>query len=301
MEDPGCLRRRQLARLIGWMFTASALSCLGESAASLPSWQVSYPPASNGRAATSTAVPMNGAPMLVTIVRPGANASLPSVHEGNRQVSAQLIGYDPVSSLAFLNVDGDSSKPAPWRDNTDGILNIPLLAQTPTGTVKCSATGWTKQVGTKILPLALLQVAFSQAVPPAGTPLLDPQGKVAAIVFQSSGTGNVGYAIPAEAVHRVRQDLAKEGRLVRGYLGLSLRVASKSPAIVKVLPNSPAATAGIQPGDILQTVGTRRIADYADAANAFFYLIPDQPVQVKLKRGTNQLEYTLTPTRPPAK
>ncbi len=169
---------------------------------------------------------------------------------------------------------------------------------TGAGPQACRATGWIKQVGNKVLPLALLQVSFNQAVPPPGTPLVDSQQRIAAIVFQSSGNGNIGYAIPADAVHRVRRDLANGGRLRRGWLGLSLRAESTSPKVVKVLANSPAANAGIQPADVLLSVDSRRIADYADAANAFFYLVPGQPVRVKLLRGTKPLEFTVTPTRP---
>lgn len=42
------------------------------------------------------------------------------------------------------------------------------------------------------------------------------------------------------------------------------------------------------------------ITDYADAANALFYLVPGQPVRVKLLRGTHPLEFTVTPTGPQA-
>lgn len=238
--------------------------------------------------------------MMVAVVTPGANASLPSVRHGNQKATARVIGYDPVSSIALLNVDGGTSQTSVWREDAAGIVGTTLQAQAPGGPVTCRANGWIKQVGTKILPLALLQVTFDQAVPPPGTPLLDSKGKIAAIVFQASGTAKTGYAIPAEAVHRVRRDLSNGGHLVRGYLGLSLRAETKSPKVVQVLPNSPA-SAGLQPGDVLLSVGTRRISDYADAVNAFFYLIPGQPVRVKLMRGTKQLEFTLTPNRSPAK
>ncbi len=301
MENPGSPRRRLSARMMGWMLGASVLLCLVPSVAHAQAhWQVSYPPAPNGRAAESAATPIEGNRMMVAVVTPGANASLPTVRLGSQKATARMIGYDPVSSLSFLNVDGGAVKAAAWRENTNGIAGSALQAQTPAGPVNCRATGWIKQVGTKILPLALLQVTFDQAVPPPGTPLLDSHGKIAAVVFQPSGTAHTGYAIPAEAVHRVRRDISNGGHLVRGYLGLSLRAETKSPTVVQVLPNSPAAAA-IQSGDVLLTVGTHSISDYADAANAFFYLIPGQPVRITLMRGGKQLAYTLTPTRPPAK
>ena len=302
MENPGCPRWQQPARILGWMLGASVMACLGEPVANRPRWQVAYPAATNGKAAESAAVAMSGGPLMVAVVTPGADAAHPALSMGNQKVAVREIGHDPVSSLSFLKVEGGAAPNAmEWRSDAGGVVNAPLQAMTANGPVKCHATGWTQQVGTKILPLALLQVTFEQTVPLPGTPLLDPQGRVAAIVFQSAGTGKVGYAIPAEAVHRVQRDLANGGQLIRGYLGLSLRAEIKAPKVVKVLPNSPAAAAGIHAGDVLLEVGSRKISSYADAANAFFYLIPGQPVQVKLLRGTSKLEVTLTPTRPSAR
>lgn len=301
MEDLGCPRRRRPARMMGWMLFASASVCLGEPAAISPRWQVAFPAAANGKAAESTAVPVNGDSLLVAVVMPRADALHPTLRMGNRTIPVQVIGHDPVSRLGFFEVEGPVlPKSMEWLDDAGGCAGTTLQAMAAGRMVKCRSTGWVKQVGGKILPLALLRVNFDQAVPPPGTPLLDPDGRVAAIVFQDSGTGNIGYAIPAEAVHRVRRDVCGGGPLIRGWLGFSLRAETQSPQIVRVLPKSPAAAAGIKPNDVLLAVGTRQITDYADAANAFFYLIPGQPVRVKLLRGVEQLEFTLTPTRPQA-
>ena len=301
MEDLGCPRRRRPARLMGWVLLASISVCLGEAVSISPRWQVTYPPVTNGKASESTAVPINGDSLLVAVVLSGVDATNPTVRMGNREVSARLIGHDPVSRLGFLKVEGPvAPKPIEWLDDASGNTGSSLLAMAPDGPVKCRGTGWVKQVGGKILPLALLRVNFDRAVPPPGTPLLDPQGRVVAIVFQETGTGTTGYAIPAEAVHRVRRDVSNGGRLIRGWLGLTLRAENQSPQVVRVLPQSPAAAAGIRPADVLLSVGSRQISDYADAANAFFYLIPGQAVQVKVLRGVEQLEFTLTPTRPQA-
>ena len=96
----------------------------------------------------------------------------------------------------------------------------------------------------------------------------------------------------------MKKDVCSGGKLVRGWLGLSLRAETQSPQVVRVLPGSPAAQVGIQPSDVIQNVGGHSVSDYADAANAFFYLIPGQPVQLRLLRGAEQLEFTLTPTKP---
>ena len=236
---------------------------------------------------------------MVVVVAAGSDLKSLKLQLGNLPIPFKVIGQDPVSRLGFISVEGDiQPKATTWVDDVGASSNAILQSIEPGGAVKCRTMGWVKQVGEKILPLALLKVKFSREVPPPGTPLMDDAGRVVGIVFQSSGNGNTGYAIPAEAVHRVQQDICNGGRLTRGWLGLALRAESQIPEISRVLPNSPAAAAGIKASDTLVSIGLRQVNDYADAANAFFYLIPGQPVRVKLLRDADQLEFTLTPTLP---
>lgn len=299
MEDLERPRRRGPALSLACMLCVIALPCQGEPVSISPRWEVNYPPAPNGKAGESTAVLVDGHSLLVSVITQGADASKGTVKLGSRSVSAKLVGLDPVSRLAFFKAEGVSApKPTIWLNEVGGNSSTGLMAVTPSGTLKCRTNGWVKQVGGKILPLALLRVSFEQSVPPPGSPITDTEGRIVAVVFQASGSGNTGYAIPAEAVHRVKKDVCGGGKLVRGWLGLSLRAETQSPQVVRVLPGSPADQVGIQPSDVIQSVAGHSISDYADAANAFFYLIPGQPVQLRLLRGAEQLEFTLTPTKP---
>jgi len=287
--------------MILWILAATIQLVHAEPLAVHEPMLASYPPLPDGRACESVAVPVNRDALLVSVVAPGANPANPSLLMGNRRVAVRLIGYDPVTRLGFFQTkEVAAPHTAEWLDDARGCVGSTLRAETAGGPVKCLATGWIKQIGGKVLPLALLRVNFDRAVPPAGTALTEPGGRVVGIVFQSAASGNTGYAIPAEAVHRVQRDLVKGGRLVRGWLGLVLHSESQSPRVVRVLPDSPAAGAGILPGDVLLAVGSRQISDYADAANAFFYLVPGETTQVKLLRGGKPLALALTPSRPQA-
>lgn len=300
MEHPECPRRlRPAMRVLGWLM-ATALACSAQPVSVSPRWEVSYPPAAGGRAGESTAVLVDGHSILVAVVPTGSNAANPTLRMGGRVYPVRVLGHDPVSRLGFFKADGvNPPKPTIWLNAVGDKAGASLMAQSPMGPLKCRGNGWVKQVGGKVLPFALLQVYFERAVPPPGSPVMDAEGRVVAMVFQKAANGNTGYAIPAEAVHRVRQDVCSgEGRLSRGWLGLALRAETQSPQVVRVLPNSPAQAAGIQTADVLQSVGDRPVADYADAANAFFYLVPGQPVRVRLLRGVEPLEFTLTPTKP---
>lgn len=298
MVDLECPGRHRSARIL-WVMLVCVSAGFAEPVAVSPRWKVNFPAAANGQPGESTAVPVSGDSVMVVVVAAGADPMSPKLQLGSREISLKVIGHDPVSRLEFIKVEGSVlPKPMEWAEDAGASSSATLQSMESAGPVKCRATGWVKQVGGKILPLALLRVNFSQAVPPPGTPLVDDAGRVVGIVFQSSGSGNTGYAIPAEAVHRVRRDICNGRQLSRGWLGLALHADSQIPRISRVLPDSPAAAAGIRPNDVLLSIGSRQVADYADAANAFFYLIPGQPVRVKLLRDAGQLEFTLTPTKP---
>ncbi len=218
------------------------------------------------------------------------------LRHGAERVSATLAGSDSVSRLTFLVPDRPPAVRVRWAPaagaSVSGILSVPTAGASRTG----RGTGWVKQVHGKILPFALFRVNFDAPPPLPGSPLVDSSGAIVGLVFQSTGSGGSVYAIPAEAVRRVACGLLRDGRVARGWIGVSLEAGATIPQIVRVWPDSPAAKAGIRPSDVILRIGSRHISDYADAANAFFYLVPEEAVRVKLLRGVDQLEFTLLPT-----
>jgi hypothetical protein len=255
-----------------------------------PAGIIRFPALAGGQASVSVIVPCADPPVHVTVIPRGANPRQPSP-------AARVIGHDPVSRLGFLEyrIAKDGQGGNAWLNSAAGCIGTSVTADTADGPVPCRITGWEKRVGGKILPLALLKVDFQGKVPPPGTPLMDGQGRIAGLVFQSAGNSQTGYAIPAEAVHRVCRDIRNGGVLVRPRLGLSLNAQNPEARIVRVLPGSPAATAGIRPDDILLQVGSRGIRAYADVPDAFFYLVPGRPVAIIVQRGSRRIETTLTP------
>lgn len=264
-----------------------------------PRLQVTFPGREAGQTDFAAAVPIGSDSLWVTVVVPGADPNQAALRPTAAGSRVELVGHDPVSRLGFLRIRGrESSRRMEWRDRIARASGQTLYAMSPAGMVKCRTHGWVQQVGGKILPLALIRVVFQSGQPPAGSALTDEDGRVAAVFFQPSGNGSTGFAIPAEAVHRVKDDICSKGRLVRGWIGLSLRADQQAPQVVRVLANSPAARSGIRPRDILTEIGSYPISSYADAVNAFFYLRPDQPVKVKVLRGVEPLEVTVTPVTP---
>ncbi|OYV05400.1 MAG: hypothetical protein CFE26_11805 [Verrucomicrobiales bacterium VVV1] len=261
-------------------------------------FEVDFPAVKDGRPCHSVAVPAEDGTLLVAVVLSGADASQPVLKSGGEPVPVKVIGHDPVSRLCFMRPESPVTPgKLSWERKTPASPGIELVS----GSQRARTSGWVKQVGTKVLPLALLHVNFDGQVPAPGSPLLTARGQLAAVVFQQVSGANSAYALPVEALHRVRRDVVKSGDLVRGWLGLSLRAEIPTPQVTRVAVGSPADKVGIRANDVILQIGERAVADYADSANAFFYLAPGEPVKIRLLRGADSIEVVVTPVEAPAR
>lgn len=154
--------------------------------------------------------------------------------------------------------------------------------------------GRVKQVGGKYLPFTLLRVEYSGAVSRQGTPLLDADGRVAAVAHELEA-GRAGFAVPVEVVQRVLRDVRRDGRVGRAWLGLKLDPAVATPQVTEVVAGSPAAEAGLKAGDVVIEAGGREVKDYGDAVNAFFLMQPLVRTSLKVRRDGGEQALGLVP------
>lgn len=272
------------------MLLSAALFCRADD-----HWTVSLQ--SEGRSVASSAVVLDWGkgPVLVTIASDGGDISQPIVEQGAKRVESRLAGFDEISRLCFFRPDEGVRVAAPvWAQAAPSERGAVLKISKGGVDVVGKTEGWVNRIGGKVLPFALLKAGFGGLKPAAGTPILDESGRVAAVVFRN-GEESI-YAIPAEAVHRVSKDVAVNGRLRKGWLGVSLRVENESPRIVRVIPGSPAADAGLREDDLITKIAARTMTSYADVANSFFYMVPGQAVDLEVRRGESLLAFTLLPT-----
>jgi serine protease Do len=110
----------------------------------------------------------------------------------------------------------------------------------------------------------------------SGGPLFTQDGKVigmnTAILSPTGGSVGIGFAIPSDMIRTVTAELEKDGKVVRGYVGVEAQQITPSTAqamhlkanggalLAGIQPNSPAAEAGLQPGDVIQGVNGTKIA-----------------------------------------
>ena len=134
----------------------------------------------------------------------------------------------------------------------------------------------------------------------SGGPLIDLAGRVVgintAIITQSGGYEGIGLAIPAAMARRVVESLIKDGKVVRGYLGVSIKPLDMAQArklglpnnrgalIMGVQPGSPADRAGLKANDFVVKLGGHEIADPGGLKNVAAALDVGSEVAVNFYR-----------------
>ena len=138
----------------------------------------------------------------------------------------------------------------------------------------------------------------------SGGPLVNMQGEVIGIntAIVAGGSG-IGFAIPSNMARKIYTELREKGRVTRGWLGVSIQPLTpelarsfgskdaKGVLINEVMPDSPAAKAGLKPGDILLEFEGRSMEGPGDLQRAVGFFSPDRSAKVKIWR--DQAEKTL--------
>jgi len=203
-------------------------------------------------------------------------------------VPARLVGADPKTDLAVLQIRTDLKVAAAWGDSDKLDIGDWVLALgSPLGfdrTVTAGIISATERDDLRINEYeSFIQTDAAINVGNSGGPLIDLAGKViginAAVISMSGGYEGIGLAIPSSIARRVVESLIKEGKVVRRYLGVVIQPLNAAMAknfglpdtrgalVVGVQPGSPAAGAGLQPGDVIVKIGDREIRDPASLKN----------------------------------
>ncbi len=199
------------------------------------------------------------------------------------ELSAKVIGRDERTDLAVLKVD-TGGKQLPYIQLGDSAAVRPgewvVAMGNPFGLGGTVTAGIVSAKGRDIGAGPYDQ--FIQIDAPinqgnSGGPLFNQDGKVvgvnSAILSPSGGSIGIGFAIPANVVKTVVADLEKNGHVTRGYAGVetqpiapamarALKLPSAEGALVAgVAPDSPAAKAGIDAGDVIRSVNGKAVKD----------------------------------------
>jgi S1-C subfamily serine protease len=198
-----------------------------------------------------------------------------------RTVSAALVGRDPSTDTAVLRAEATGLTPLAESNKQElGVGNLVLALGRPGKTVQAtlgivSALGdsWRTRMGGQIDRYLQTDVVMYPGF--SGGPLVDAHGRLAGM-NTSALLGGVSLAIPTATLARVADALVSDGRMKRGYLGVSTQrvklpndlreqLGQKSGLlIVSAEPDSPASAAGLTLGDTIVTLDGEKVRDHDD-------------------------------------
>ena len=227
-----------------------------------------------------------------------------TLHDGARH-EARVVGRDARTDLAVLRIEGGGS--SPWLafgdDAAARVGDWVVAVGNPFGFGGTVTAGILSARGRDIRSGGygdFLQVDAPINRGSSGGPLFDTRGRVigvnAAIYGPAGGNVGIGFAVPASIAAPVVADLIEEGKVSRGWLGVSLQPLTPEIAeslgmekadgvlVVDVAPDSPAARAGILRADVVTAAGGRPMEDGKTLARAIGAMAPGDEVVVTVVR-----------------
>lgn len=181
--------------------------------------------------------------------------------------TAQVVGADPETDLAVIRVPGDEHTPITVGDSDAvSVGDIALAIGNPFGfgqTVSMGIISAKGRAGISASPYDDF-IQTDAAINPgnSGGALIDTQGHLIGIntlIFsRSGGSEGIGFAIPSHLAGSILEQIARNGQVVRGWLGVELENVPATGAVglrvLSVVRGGPAHRAGIRSGDVLTAI-----------------------------------------------
>jgi len=227
-----------------------------------------------------------------------------------RELTAKVVGTDPQSDLAVVKVDAKDLPAITFSDSDKLEVGDRVLAiGNPFGIGQTVTSGMVSGLGRATMGLDYEDfIQTDAAINPgnSGGALVDAQGRLVgvntAILSRSGGFQGIGFAIPSNLARNVMEQLVKGGKVVRGYLGVTMqdltpelvdafKLKAREGALVSdVMPGSPASKAGFKSGDVLTDFNGKKILDSRHLKLTVANVEPGTEVPVTVLRDNKTTE-----------
>jgi len=243
--------------------------------------------------------------------------------DDGRAFPVRVVGTDALTDLAVLRADAESLVSANIGDSSQARVGEWVLAVgNPLGLGITAKQGIISRLGVSI-PLSSVQtldnlIETSAAINPgnSGGPLVNMRGEVIGITsvkIATVGVEGLGYAISIETALPVIEQLVQQGYVVRPWLGVVVRDVNQwliltehlgvdvGAFVVQVADGSPAADAGIKPGDVIVSLGGEEVTGIKRLLEVIHSRQIGAPLEVVFWRGDTRktAQATMVESPPP--
>jgi len=231
-----------------------------------------------------------------------------------REFSAKVIGIDKATDVAVLRIDAHDLPTVPLGDPSDTRVGDWVVAIGSPFGFENSVTAGIVSAKSRSLPdegyVPFIQTDVAINPGNSGGPLLNLKGEVVGInsqiYSQSGGYQGLSFAIPINVAAHVKDQLLAHGKVTRGRLGIAVQDLNQGLAdsfgldgargalVSQVEGGSPAAEAGLEPGDVILKFDGESIASSAELPPKVAAIAPGKPVKLELWRKGEAREVTVT-------
>ena len=238
--------------------------------------------------------------------------------EFNNGVSftAQIVGTDPETDIALLQIDSDQTFPTVKWNKADapriGQFVVPI--GNPFGIGQSVSFGIISAIGRERVDsgayVDYIQTDATVNTGNSGGPLFNLSGEVVGVnsaIYSPTGASvGIAFAIPHSTAESVIARLRNDGEVRRGYLGVNLRTAEYSDGrsgatVDSVVPGSPAQMGGLQLNDIILSVNGIRVRNGTEATRKIGELAPGDTAKFRIERDEAEYDVTARLVRRPSK
>lgn len=222
-----------------------------------------------------------------------------------RQLQAELVGSDPETDVAVIRIPADNLVDVKPADSDSlRVGDFVVAIGNPFGLGQTVTSGIVSALSRSGLGIEgyedFIQTDASINPGNSGGALVNLKGELiginTAIFSQSGGNIGIGFAIPINLSLHIMEQIVSTGEVDRGYVGISVQdmtqelaealgVSNQSGAIiVNVGQDSPAELAGLQPGDVLVSIGNKPVVNANDVRNHIGLLKVGEDVEFEFFR-----------------
>lgn len=242
--------------------------------------------------------------------RPGENPTRSAVSPAGRVVRGEIAGLDLETDIALLKIDV-ADLPALELADSDLVEQgeIVLAFGNPMGLDNSVTMGIVSSTARQLKaddPMIYIQTDAPINPGNSGGPLVNTEGKVVGIntliLSQSGGSEGLGFAVPANIVANVVEQIKKSGRVIRGDIGVTVQTVTpamgkgwKLPqqwgvVVTDVEYEGPAGKAGLQVGDVISALNDKTMENARQFNVNIYRPAIGEKVRLRILRGRTKLE-----------